>query len=232
MAKFLTTTGVSYHLENIIKNAKDRLILISPYLQINERIKEFLTTKSKEKTEVRLIFKETNEIEQLDWLKKLNHFRLSKCKNLHAKCYMNDDEVLITSMNLFEFSQQNNNEMGILISKNDDLSLFNEVLKEVTRILDVSDEVKVSIHKVNLKNETHEYKREFDSSSENGYCIRCGKKIKVDIMKPYCRDCYDVWSDFFNPDYEEVVCHVCGKSNKSTMNKPLCYDCYKENKQD
>jgi hypothetical protein len=33
MAKFLNTTGVSYHLEELIKGTKDRLILISPYLQ-------------------------------------------------------------------------------------------------------------------------------------------------------------------------------------------------------
>jgi len=35
MAKFLNTTGVSYHLEELIKGTKDRLILISPYLQFN-----------------------------------------------------------------------------------------------------------------------------------------------------------------------------------------------------
>lgn len=39
MARFLTTTGVSYHLEEIIKGAQERLVVISPYLRINERIK-------------------------------------------------------------------------------------------------------------------------------------------------------------------------------------------------
>lgn len=33
MAKFLNTSGVSYHLEDLIRTTKDRLILISPYLQ-------------------------------------------------------------------------------------------------------------------------------------------------------------------------------------------------------
>jgi|GEM_PF-5059525 len=42
MAKFLNTTGVSYHLEELIKGTKDRLILISPYLQFTDRIKEHL----------------------------------------------------------------------------------------------------------------------------------------------------------------------------------------------
>ena len=40
MVKFLNTTGVSYHLEELIKGTKDRLVLISPYLQFTDRIKE------------------------------------------------------------------------------------------------------------------------------------------------------------------------------------------------
>ena len=42
MAKFLNTTGVSYHLEELIKNTQDRLILISPYLQFHKRVKDHL----------------------------------------------------------------------------------------------------------------------------------------------------------------------------------------------
>jgi len=40
MAKFLNSSGTTYHLEELIKNASDRLIIISPYLKLNERIKE------------------------------------------------------------------------------------------------------------------------------------------------------------------------------------------------
>jgi hypothetical protein len=46
MAKFLNTTGVSYLLEILIKGTKDRLILISPYLQFNDRIKEHLNNRN------------------------------------------------------------------------------------------------------------------------------------------------------------------------------------------
>ena len=40
MAKFLNTSATNYFLEEIIKTAKDRLVLISPFLRLNERIKE------------------------------------------------------------------------------------------------------------------------------------------------------------------------------------------------
>ena len=39
MAKFLTTQGVSAALIKIIKDAKKRIVIISPYLQINDLIK-------------------------------------------------------------------------------------------------------------------------------------------------------------------------------------------------
>lgn len=42
MAKFINTSATTYYLEEIIKNASDRLILISPYLRLNDRIKELL----------------------------------------------------------------------------------------------------------------------------------------------------------------------------------------------
>ena len=40
MTQFLTTAGVSAHLENLIKNANERVVLISPYLQIGERLRQ------------------------------------------------------------------------------------------------------------------------------------------------------------------------------------------------
>ena len=53
-------------------------------------------------------------------MQQLNYVRISFCKNLHAKCYLNEESCIVSSLNLYEFSQVNNNEMGILISKDED----------------------------------------------------------------------------------------------------------------
>ena len=45
MAKFLNTSATNYYLEEMIKTAKDRLILISPFLRLNDRVKELLEDK-------------------------------------------------------------------------------------------------------------------------------------------------------------------------------------------
>ncbi len=104
MAKFLNTSATNYYLEELIKNATDRLILISPFLKLNDRIKELLEDKNRLKIDVRIVYgKSELQPEEINWLKELSFIRTSFCKNLHAKCYINEESCIITSLNLYEF---------------------------------------------------------------------------------------------------------------------------------
>ncbi len=226
MTKFLDTTGISYHLEQIIKGSTERLVLISPYLKINDRIKELLEDKDRLKIDIRIIYgKNELQPEENNWLKSKNSIRTSFCKNLHAKCYMNEKEALITSMNLHEFSQANNNEMGIYVSKNDDDKLFNDIYSEAARLIRISEEIRVSVEKV-MKNDRGETKK----ASEKGHCIRCKESIALNPLVPYCKDCYNIWKKYADKGYQEKFCHICGEKEITTMEKPSCYNCYKMNK--
>ena len=60
MAKFLNTSGTTYYLEELIKNAQERLYLISPYLKLNERVKELLEDKDRMKIDVRIVMENIN----------------------------------------------------------------------------------------------------------------------------------------------------------------------------
>ena len=152
MAKFLDTTGVSYHLQQLINKANERLILISPFLKINERIKQSLEDKNRMKIDIRVIYgKNELQPEENNWLKSMTSIRSSFCKDLHAKCYLNESEAIITSMNLYEFSQVNNNEMGIYVVKETDPILYNEIYEEVKRLIRISDEIIVSVEKAPSK---------------------------------------------------------------------------------
>jgi phosphatidylserine/phosphatidylglycerophosphate/cardiolipin synthase-like enzyme len=149
MAKFLNTSATNYFLEELIKEAKDRLILISPFLKLNDRIKELLTDKDRLKIDVRIIYgKSELQPEELTWLKGLTYIRTSFCKNLHAKCYMNEELCIISSLNLYEFSQVNNNEMGVLIRRADDAELYKDAYEEAQRIIRISEEVRISLERV------------------------------------------------------------------------------------
>lgn len=149
MAKFLNTTGVSYHLEELIKNTKDRLILISPYLQFHKRVKDHLENLNIQKRDIRIIYRENKlQLEESNWLESQIGIRTSLCNSLHAKCYINENEAIVTSMNLYSFSQQNNDEMGIHVTKEDDSDLYDDIFNEVQRLLTISEEIRVSVKKI------------------------------------------------------------------------------------
>lgn len=149
MAKFLNTSGTNFFLEELIKNAKERLILISPYLRLNDRIKELLEDKDRLKIDIRIVYGKSDlHPDEIKWMQKLDYVRVSFCKNLHAKCYINESECIISSLNLYEFSQVNNNEMGILVRKYEDNEVFKDAYEEAQRIIHISDEVRITLDEV------------------------------------------------------------------------------------
>jgi len=76
--------------------------------------------------------------EEIIWLRELAFLRTSFCKNLHAKCYLNEELCIITSLNLYEFSQVNNNEMGVLVRRSQDAELYRNAYEEAQRIIRMS----------------------------------------------------------------------------------------------
>jgi phosphatidylserine/phosphatidylglycerophosphate/cardiolipin synthase-like enzyme len=149
MAQFLSTTGVSHHLEELIKNSQDKLFLISPYLQFHPRVKDHLEYLHRLKRDIRVVYRENKlQVEESNWLEKQVGIRTSLCSTLHAKCYLNESEAIVTSMNLYAFSQQNNDEMGILVRKAEDPKLYQDIFNEANRLLTVSEEIRVVVKKV------------------------------------------------------------------------------------
>jgi len=177
MAKFLNTSATNYFLEELIKNAKDRLILISPFLKLNDRMKELLADKNRLKIDVRIVYgKSELQPEEINWLKELTYIRTSFCKNLHAKCYLNEELCIITSLNLYEFSQINNNEMGVLIRRSDDAELYKDAYEEAQRIIRISDEVRISLERVVIEPED---KSEADEKSDKLTSSKLAQKLGI-----------------------------------------------------
>ncbi|MDO5505854.1 MAG: phospholipase D family protein [Pseudoxanthomonas suwonensis] len=147
--KFLNTSATNYFLEELIKNAKDRLILISPYLKLNDRIKELVADKNRLKIDVRIVYGKSDlQPAEIAWLNDLTYVRTSFCRNLHAKCYLNEELCIVTSLKLYEFSQVNNNEMGVLFERSEDTELYREAYEEAQRIIRINEEVRISLKAV------------------------------------------------------------------------------------
>jgi len=229
MVEFLTTTIASSEIEKLVKNSKDKLYLISPYIQINKLLKPKLEDldKSVSTIDIKIICR-TDKInaDDMAFLQKLKNVKIFALDNLHAKCYINQDTAIITSLNLYDFSQQNNIEMGVKIDKNIDPSLYDEIYKEIASIIGQSKKYDSSM----AKRDSPKFDAEeaFNKSPSKGYCIRCRREIVFNPDRPLCNTCYRSWAEYSEPNYPEKYCHVCGRETNQSYIKPICYSCYQK----
>ena len=139
MAKFLTTVGTSFYIEQIIINSTDSLTLVTPYLKLSRNLIERLSDADKEGVRITLVYGKSELANQeKKTLFSFKNIRIFFCQNLHAKCYHNGHQMIITSMNLYDFSERNNREMGILAEREKDEEIFSDTLKEIESIKNAS----------------------------------------------------------------------------------------------
>ncbi len=252
MAKFLDGAGVQAALTEIIKNAESELYLIAPYMKISQQTQNYLKNTDKMNIQLTIISRSGAEIpsDTLAFLNELTHAKIKLCDNLHAKCFLNENQGLITSMNLHEHSQTHNWEMGINFFKSVDPDLYTDALKEIKQIDGASKEnPKIKIQSV--KTTTQQKSRQpppqktihkptqapnkglitkmLDSVlGEVAYCIRCGEPLDgYDIEKPLCDKCYPIWAKYKKQDFPEKFCHACGEKKPNiSYQKPVCIQCY------
>lgn len=142
MAQFLITTEINLLLEKLIKDAREQLVLVSPYLKLNDRMRELLQDKNGQIAEVLIVYgKHDLHESERQWFAGQQHIKISFCKNLHAKCYLSEHYCIVTSMNLYDFSQVNNNEIGIGIHSSQDKFLYSSASEEVQRLIRIGSSI-------------------------------------------------------------------------------------------
>ncbi len=222
MASFLDTHGIANALNQVTAKAEKNILLITPYISFPPILFERLLDADERGVNITVVFGKTRlknkEIEGLAELENLNLFYL---ENLHAKCYSNDQTMVISSMNLYDYSEKNNREMGILLNLKEDAEIIKDAVRECESILKAAEPI------IERK---PKYQKNKQYNSKNkpapGHCIRCNTAIYLDQSSPYCKECYFSWANFKNPDYREKHCHVCGNKVPTTMNNPVCNHCY------
>lgn len=121
MSNFLSGKQLEDKLTDIIWNAKKFLIVVSPFIKLDNHVRSiFDKIKANHEIPLYIIF-EKNEGYQYKSFNKIDfeYFREFKNivilynKDLHAKHYCNEKEGLITSLNLYDYSMINNIEYGI-----------------------------------------------------------------------------------------------------------------------
>lgn len=119
--EFLFDNKLIEAVESLIKQARKSLLLVSPYIDLDPRIREALEEK-KERPDFKLEilfgknekdFLKSIKQKSLDFLKTFPNVQIRYNSRLHAKYYQNESHYIMTSMNLFDYSLQHNIEAGV-----------------------------------------------------------------------------------------------------------------------
>jgi hypothetical protein len=250
MPRFLNATQARGEIEGILTKAKANIIMISPYIKIHEDLIARLTDAGNRRhVKIVVICREKDlRDEERRKVEQIPNLSLRFNERVHAKCYYNEESMVIASLNLYDSSQGDNHEMGILLSgkEDQDTGAFRDAIMEAEYIIGESTP---TAGRAPVTNRPNHFRRAPDDKKEpaetsivgdiarflgfgddKGYCIKCKTRIAVNREAPYCPDCYRVWAKYKNPDHEADVCHSCGKSAKTSMNRPQCSACYAKQK--
>ncbi|MCR9081183.1 MAG: phospholipase D family protein [Cyclobacteriaceae bacterium] len=121
MAKFLTGEDLENAICDVIRNAKQSLIIVSPYIKLDDYFKEIFQNKMKDyRLHFLLIFgKNENEygkslsFSDFEFFKNFPNVSIIYLKNLHGKYYGNEFGGILTSINMYDYSFKNNVEFGV-----------------------------------------------------------------------------------------------------------------------
>jgi tRNA splicing endonuclease len=122
MAKFLEGDHLNSELINILEQAHEQLVIISPFIKLHPRIKDKLKNKLTEANlAITIVFGKNEDnkskslsLEEFEFLKAFPNIEIKYEPRLHAKYYANESAAILSSMNLYDYSLNNNIEFGIL----------------------------------------------------------------------------------------------------------------------
>ena len=190
---FVTTAAISFYLEKMLEEAEKKIIIISPYIKMSLRVRSILIDKINNNVDVNFIHREDFEHDGIN-------IKTFKRKNLHAKCFLTEKYALIGSMNLYDYSQVNNDEMGIFVTKKENFELYTNIEKEVCRLLssfcnDIKCEnntqiEKKSVLKIGKKYERGELDKYFSFIDDYKGGIRQTKRGNI-VLFYYSRSKYE-----------------------------------------
>jgi len=116
MAQFLNSSELREWIPRLINETDRELVIIVPFIKTSKLLYQSLENANKRGVETTIVYREnTLPLEERKKLTALDNLNLLHHPNVHAKCYLNEKYFIVTSMNLYEYSEKNNREMGVLL---------------------------------------------------------------------------------------------------------------------
>jgi phosphatidylserine/phosphatidylglycerophosphate/cardiolipin synthase-like enzyme len=220
---------VSSQVINIVQGAKQYVICVTPYLELWRHARTALELAAKRGVKVTVIVRKedwkSKTLDNISWLL-ANDIRVLAAEWLHAKIYLNEHALFVSSMNLTEVSTRNSLEIGLAVREPEAQRQIRDYIRDTVMPLakPVSTlQTEPSQQPVHRPGQDHT-----QSQAVMATCIRCRRPVPPDPSKPLCDGCYDLWAEYGDENYPEQYCLVCAKPAEVTYAKPLCRECFRQ----
>lgn len=203
MAKFLNSAELRDWIPRVINEAERELVIIVPFIKTSKLLYESLFNANKRGVETTIVYREnTLPSDERKKLFALDNLNLLHHPNVHAKCYLNEMYLIIASMNLYEYSEKNNREMGVLLfDQASEITKENIAGKDVEAIENGRIEINAVLNSATLEKKSRETLAE-------GFEMKI-IKTKWDIAQDLCL--------VLNKEFENKRFKV-----ENLHNKPIC----------
>jgi phosphatidylserine/phosphatidylglycerophosphate/cardiolipin synthase-like enzyme len=232
-----------------IDKTHGKCVLVSPYVKLWDRLQSALERAVERGVDLEAFIREPendqdkNQVELIasDFAK--IGIRVNLVKNLHAKIYSFDQSVIVSSMNLYDFSQRNSIELSVLVDDDETVTEIKDYIKDhIVRVAKPYKGPPVKAPK---------------ATPQKQFCKNCGAKLEgVAQGKSLCVDCFKkemsgkTSSENTEPEvrksppqrfadrvsatikkrdkYSDGYCIRCRKIIEDNPEHPLCPSCYKK----
>ena len=144
MAQFLTTKGSIARIEDVFTFARGELHLITPFVQLTDTHVRRLRDADARGVRTTLVCRYDDlKQEERRFFADLANGRVFDDPDLHAKCFINERGLVLTSLNLYAASEQNN-EMGVWLDAQEDREAYERAVEEAQSIREHAREVGAS----------------------------------------------------------------------------------------
>ncbi len=190
----LTDDEVASAILKVIRTAKKEVVLVTPYLDLWGHADAALELCVKRGVIPKVYVRDGKDIadhEDVIWLLE-NGIEVSVVDSLHAKIYLNEDIVVVTSMNMTDYSTKNSLEIAFVLTDRE----------ASQRVRDyVSNRIATLAEPLNLQMQSHSSAPRGTGSARSrqavaGVCIRCSTAIPLDTERPLCNRCYASWAEW------------------------------------
>ena len=240
MSKILDSYKTNSAIRSIISNAEKYIVLICPFAPNDDFVfKDYIQLRKSDDVFMYFFFRSSwvpykdYEYKNDDLTRIFKHygslrnvllFRIpSSCAEFHAKCYFNESDFLISSMNLSYHTRKFSSlECSVLFSLENDPDEFSQCIDWFYLFCKFTNMPSYLASGI------------LNNSLRFGYCIMCGvnvtidKRIPVNEDFPFCVECaWRYYEDQSRRVYRTYrYCHCCGEPVGAINKKaPICYNC-------